>query len=76
MTRRGIDFLEDWVSKNVQAGAPPDDPLYASNLANRCIADAATAGLTLEEIRPDMGTLESYIADAMVPLDQPGKSGD
>lgn len=76
MTRRGIDFLEDWVSKNVQAGPPSDDPLHASNLATRCIAQAAAAGIVVEEIQPDSGTLESYIAKAMLPLDERGNSSD
>ena len=76
MTTRGIDFLEDWVSKNVKAGGPPDDPMHASNLATRCIAQAAAAGIAFEEIQPDSGTLESYIAKAMVLFDERGNPGD
>ncbi len=55
MKARGADFLEKWIQKNVTAGDPPDDPLTASVLATRCIAQAAAEGLTLEEIRPDWG---------------------
>jgi hypothetical protein len=76
MKARGADFLEKWIQKNVTAGDPPDDPLTASVLATRCIAQAAAEGLTLEEIQPDSGSIESRIAEAMVRLDEPGTPGD
>ena len=76
MSGRGIDFLENWIQKNVTKGAPPDDPLSASVLAMRCIAEAAAEGLTLEEIKPDSGSVESHIHDVMVHLDTPGTPGD
>ena len=76
MTARGVDFLENWIQKNVTSGEMPDDPLHASALANRCIADAAAEGLTLEEIQPDSGSLESHISEAMVQLVEPGTTGD
>ena len=59
MSGRGIDFLENWIQKNVTAGIPSDDPLRASDLAMRCIAEAAAEGLTLEEIKSDTGSVES-----------------
>jgi hypothetical protein len=76
MSAKGADFLENWIQKNVTAGAPPDDPLTASVLARRCIAEAAAEGLTLEEIKPDTGSIESHIAEAMVHLNAPGTPGD
>ena len=76
MTARGIEFLENWIRRNVTAGAPPDDPLTASVLATRCIAEAAAEGLTLEEIQPDEGSVESLIADAMVHPAEPRTPGD
>jgi hypothetical protein len=66
MSGRGIKFLEEWIQKNVKALDPSDDPLRASNLAAHCIAEAAAEGLTLEEIKPDSGSIESHIFDAMV----------
>jgi hypothetical protein len=42
----------------------------------RCIAEAAAEGITLEEIKPDTGSLESHIFDAMVHLAEPGRPGD
>jgi hypothetical protein len=72
MTARGVEFLEIWLKKNVTAGAPPEDPLTASALAMRCIAEAAAEGLTLEDIKPDTGSVESHIADAMFGRTEPG----
>ena len=76
MSGRGTEFLENWIQKNVTALDPSDDPLRASNLATRCIAEAAAEGITLEEIKPETGTLESQIFDAMVHLAEPGRPGD
>ena len=76
MSARGVDFLEKWIKKNVPAGGPPDDPLSPSVLATRCIAAAAAEGLTLEEIQPDTGSLESHISEAMTHPAEPGTPGD
>ena len=76
MSAKGVDFLENWIQKNVTAGAPPDDPLSASVLAMRCIAEAAAEGLTLEEIKPDSGSVESHISEAMVHVGEPGTPED
>jgi len=76
MAARGVDFLGNWIAKNVTAGVPSDDPLRASDLAMRCIAEAAAEGITLEEIKPDTGSVESHIFDAMVQLSAPGTPGD
>ena len=76
MSARGVEFLENWIQKNLPRGGPPDDPLNASVLAMRCIAEAAAEGLTLEEIKPDTGSVESHIAEAMVTLAKPGTPSD
>jgi hypothetical protein len=51
-------------------------PMSASALAMRCIAEAAAEDITLEKIKPDTGSVESHIAEAMVHLNAPGTSGD
>lgn len=76
MTARGVEFLANWIQKNVPTGVLPDDPLSASVLAMRCIEEAAAEGLTLEEIQPDSGSVESHIADAMVHPAEPGTPED
>ena len=75
MSERGIDFLENWIQKNVTPAPLSDDPLRASNLATRCILEAAAEGITLEEIKPDTGSVESHIAEAMVHMTEPGAPG-
>ena len=72
MSGRGIKFLEEWIQKNVTVLDPSDDPLRASNLAARCIAEAAAEGITIEEIKPDSGSIENHIFDAMVHLTERG----
>ena len=76
MSERGVDFLENWIQKNVTAGALSDDSLRASELAMRCILEAAAEGITVEEIKPDSGSVESHIFDAMVHMAEPGTPGD
>lgn len=76
MSGRGIEFLENWIAKNVTALDPSDDALRASNLAMRCIGEAAAEGISLEELKPDTGSLESHIFDAMVHLAEPGTPRD
>ena len=75
MTARGTEFVKNWVAKNVTALGPSDDPLRATNLATRCIVEAAAEGITLEEIQLKTRSLESLIFDAMVKLAEPGAQG-
>ena len=76
MTSRGAEFVKNWIAKNVTALAPSDDPLRATNLATRCIVEAAAEGITLEELQPKTRSLESLIFDAMVRLAEPETAGD
>ena len=76
MKAKGVEFLQDWIQKNVTGRVPSDDPMRASNMAMRCILDATDAGLTLEEIKPESGSLESHIAEAMAHLNELGSPGD
>jgi hypothetical protein len=76
MTVRSAEFVKNWVAKNATALGPSDDPMRASNLATRCIAEAAAEGITLEEIQPKTRSLESLIFDARVRLAEPGTPGE
>ena len=76
MAARGAEFVKNWIAKNVTALSPSDDPLRASNLAARCIAEAAAKGIALEEIQPKTRSLESLIFDAMVCLAEPETPAD
>ena len=60
MTGPGAVFVKNSVTKNVTALDPSGDPRRATNLARRCIAEAAAEGITLEEIQPkthDLGVV-------------------
>ncbi len=78
MTARGAEFVKNWIAKNFTALNPSDDPMRATNLAMRCIDEAAAQGITLEEIQPKTRSLESLIFEAMVHRGEPGapKSAD
>ena len=71
MTARGVDFLEDWMAKNVTK-----DPVDAGLLAAKLVAEATMGGFTLADLELDQETVESYIREAMVHLAEPGTPGD
>ena len=71
MTARGVDFLEDWIAKNITK-----DPVDAGLLAAKLVADAAVSGFTLADLELDPETAEGYIREAMVHLAEPGTPGD
>ncbi len=75
MTARGLTFLEAWIEKNLPAGEP-HDPMRASDLAKRCIIEAAAEGIPLKELQPDSGSLESYIADVLLHRLESGTPGE
>ena len=76
MSGRGIDFLENWIQQNVTAKQKGGDNMRASVLASHCIAEATAQGLTLDEIVPEEGSVESIISEAIARLAEPGTPGD
>ena len=65
MSGRGIDFLENWVNKNVTAIDRKGSKARAKELAGVCIADAAALGITIDDMEPEWGSVEEIIFDAM-----------
>ena len=69
MSEQAIEFLEEWISEKVQkpqpAPAVPEPQLErekkAEILVKRCQADAAKAGVTIDEIVEEVGNLEDLI---------------
>lgn len=63
MTEKAIEFLQEWISEKVQA---PEAPIRldreAEMLAKQCAAQAADAGVRLEDIEEEVGNLEELIA--------------
>ena len=73
MITKGVDFLEDWIRKNVSTVAVEID---AGNLAAKLDAGAAAAGFTLADLELDQETAETYIRDAIMHIKEPGIPGD
>jgi hypothetical protein len=65
MSGKGIDFLEDWINLNVTEDYRQGDRFQAEALAKRCIADAAATGITINDLSPDWGSVETIIYEAM-----------
>ena len=63
MTEKAIEFLQEWISEKVHA---PETPVRldqkAEVLAKQCAAQAANAGVRLEDIEEEVGDLEELIA--------------
>jgi len=67
MSQRGIDFANEWVSENINAGpyAPEDGPHpEAEEAVERLVAEAAEKGISREEMEADLGDLGEFISGA------------
>ena len=64
MSEQAIEFLEEWISEKVQRRSRHQAPLekQAEILCLKCQADAAKAGVPLDEIVEEVGDLEDLIA--------------
>jgi hypothetical protein len=65
MSGKGIDFLEGWVRRNVTDDVLYGDRFAAKALADRCLADAAKVSVTIDEMDPEQGSVETVIYEAM-----------
>ena len=74
MTARGVDFLELWIERNVLPRSADRD--QALRLAVKLESDAATEGLTVEDLEIEPGEVEAYIRDIIVHVGEPGTPGD
>lgn len=73
-TPSGVDFLRDWVRKNV---TPNDsNELRATILTTQCVLEAATKGIMVAHMEEAGRTVESVILDAMQQLSESGIRGD
>lgn len=73
MTTRGVDFLENWIVKNLTADTKPDE---VETLAHRCLTEAAALGITGAEMEGEWGSVEQAIREAVAHLRDPGTPGD
>ena len=73
MSEQAIEFLEEWISEKVQRPQAAQAPLekQAEILCLKCQADAAKAGVPLDEIVEEVGDLEDLIAAKLEDAEQP-----
>lgn len=65
MSNRAVEFVESWIDQHVTYSEKGGDPARATTLADMCREAAATLGVTIEDIKPEFGTLETIILEAM-----------
>jgi hypothetical protein len=66
MSERALAFVEEWVSNHVRAeGKSGDEQARARARADRCRADAATDGITANEIGDAIDDLTAFMIGAI-----------
>lgn len=69
MSKQGIDFLESWIVEHITEGIKQavdgDGASLSVELAERLLADAEKAGLTLDDLEPELGQPEVLIREAL-----------
>jgi hypothetical protein len=65
MSVKALEYLEDWIEKNVSEEHRHGDRSMATELAQRCASDAASKGVDLDELTPEQGNVETIIYEAM-----------
>jgi hypothetical protein len=75
MSVRGVDFLNVWVSENVQP-SPITGDVVIRTLAQKLRDDAGAAGLTIADLEIDGPQVEQFIRETMEHVAEPGTPGD
>jgi len=68
MSKRAVQFLEEWVSENMVqpvAGAPEGDDSEARLRAEECVIAAKEEGIAREDIEEEVGDLVDYMSAAI-----------
>ena len=76
MTALGVDFLMDWIDRNITDADRPGSRELATILATRCRGEAASKGISLTDLEPEFETVEMVIYQAMIHPAEPGTPGD
>ena len=61
MSKRGTEFLDNWVKANLHALPPEQLVGGPSTWAEQCAWAAFEAGIPKEELEEDFGSLENYM---------------
>ena len=68
MSKRGVEFVDSWITQHVTEGiikaVEGDAASLSVEMAERLIADAEKAGLSLDDLEPEFGTPETLIREA------------
>ena len=68
MSKRAVEFLEEWVSENMVkpvAGAPEGDDSEARLRAEECLVAAKEQGIAKQDIEEEVGDLVDYMSAAI-----------
>jgi hypothetical protein len=68
MSKRAVEFLEEWVSENTVkpvAGAPEGDDSEARLRVEECVIAAKEEGIAKEDIEEEVGDLVDYMSAAI-----------
>ncbi|HUQ37369.1 MAG TPA: hypothetical protein VM144_13420 [Aestuariivirga sp.] len=65
MSGRGIDFLENWIQKNLTEADRKGTRERAKELGDKCVFEAAAIGITIDDMEPEWGSVASIIYEAM-----------
>ena len=74
MTVRGVEFLANWIAKNVTASDQGE--ARAAILATECILEAASQGILVSRMEEGGPNVETRIMEAMTQLHKTGKLGE
>ena len=65
MSNPAVEFVESWIDQHVTYGEKGGDSSRAATLAEMCRDAATSLGVSIEDIKPEFGTLEAIILEAM-----------
>ena len=65
MSGKGVDFLADWLHRNLTDADRKGSRERAKELAAACVAQAATSGIMIDDMEPEWGSVETIIYEAM-----------
>ena len=65
MSSPAADFVESWIDQNVTYVEKGGDSVGATTLADMCREAASVIGVSISDIKPEFGTLETIILEAM-----------
>ncbi len=65
MSKRAVEFAEEWIRENVNAGPYDPGDAVVLPLVEQLVQEAGQAGISREEIEEDMGDLEDLVENAL-----------